>query len=364
MFSKKIVYRLLYSVFILLLVFLIYEIILRVINNDPPEWIALEEYNIVRNIKFSFKSNHSYTPNPIDITYERNNFGLRDNCLNPASIDILTIGGSTTDQKFVKFEKTYQFILQNLISNYIKKDICISNAGVDGHSTHGHIFSLKNWFPLIDGLNPKIYILYIGINDADFNFAIEPILGFDKNKKDLKFYLKKSFVIKKLLPLYRVLKNLINPNINIYQLNVYKTFSDNDFTVSKLSNETKDKSKKNAFAFKNRLKIIIETIKSRNSIPICVSQPHQYIKYVNGQKMGMPKVLGGKLSGLDFDFSLIEINKAMKEICGQFFIDLYSEKFSDKFFYDGVHTNNEGSDHIGNLLFHKMNEKNLLIYLK
>lgn len=47
---------------------------------------------------------------------------------------------------------TYQDILQDYLTNYKKSLICISNAGVDRHSTFGHLPSFENWFPVIGGL--------------------------------------------------------------------------------------------------------------------------------------------------------------------------------------------------------------------
>ena len=52
---------------------------------------------------------------------------------------ILTIGGSTTDQRFVSDGYTFQdYLYINL-----NKEFKIYNGGVDGQSTLGHIYSIK-----------------------------------------------------------------------------------------------------------------------------------------------------------------------------------------------------------------------------
>ena len=87
-------------------------------------------------------------------------------------IEILTVGGSTTDQRFVPFKYTYQFVLQKKLKEHDVSFGCVSNAGVDGHSTWGHIFSFKNWFPLIPDLNPKYVLLYIGESTSIMNMSL------------------------------------------------------------------------------------------------------------------------------------------------------------------------------------------------
>ena len=92
----------------------------------------------------------------------RNEFGLRDSCDSIKDIEILTIGGSTTDQRYVPFKFTYQSIIEQRLKEVDRNFGCVSNAGVDGHSTWGHLFSFEKWFPLIPNLKPNFIILYIG----------------------------------------------------------------------------------------------------------------------------------------------------------------------------------------------------------
>ena len=52
----------------------------------------------------------------------------------------LTIGGSTTDQRYVLNENTFQDVLDGLVKNKID----FVNGGVDGQSSYGHLISIKN----------------------------------------------------------------------------------------------------------------------------------------------------------------------------------------------------------------------------
>ena len=45
----------------------------------------------------------------------------------------------------------------------------ITNAGIEGQSTVGHIYNFKHWFPKLKDFSPKLYIFYIGLNDYSFS---------------------------------------------------------------------------------------------------------------------------------------------------------------------------------------------------
>jgi len=60
---------------------------------------------------------------------------------------ILTVGGSTTDQRWVDDHLTWQRKLEN------KLGIPVLNGGVDGQSSFGHLLSIENWHSKL--LNPN-----------------------------------------------------------------------------------------------------------------------------------------------------------------------------------------------------------------
>ena len=111
-------------------------------------WSKTKKANILRNFVFEYDLDDLYPSIPNKVLYIRNEYGLRDNCDHPSEIAILTIGGSTTDQRYVEFSSTFQTVLQKRLTQEIGYFGCITNAGVDGHSTWGHLFAFKNWFGL------------------------------------------------------------------------------------------------------------------------------------------------------------------------------------------------------------------------
>ena len=130
-------------------------------------------------------------------------YGLRSNYKDTKDIKILTVVGSTTDQRYVNLESTFQSILESKINKYINKNIYIANAGVDGHTTFGHIYSFENWLHLIPNLKPNYVILYTGINDADF-IRKGANRGYNINDTStIVDFLKNFYVLQKILPLIR-----------------------------------------------------------------------------------------------------------------------------------------------------------------
>ena len=318
---------------------LIVEISLR-ITNSGKKWLIADEMNILRNFQFNYDISNLYLSDVLKVNYVRNEFGLRDNCDGPDKIDILTIGGSSTDQRYVNFEFTYQTILQQRLRAVTNDFGCVSNAGIDGHSTKGHLFAFENWFPLIPKLKPKFILLYVGLNDVQFMINKE---------NNIKSFLKRFYTVRKLLPIYHFLRQSSDENLMLRHVPLdYKL---NDYTVKEINRETVGLSIENEKAFKSRMTILLEKIRDLNATPICVTQPHRYVIKKNDNMMyGIPNVVGVGFSGIDYDYALRQLNSILFELCGENTVDLYSHNFLKIHFYDGAHTTDLGSQEIGNKL--------------
>lgn len=338
------------------------EIILRISQSDGI-WNKVKEANILRNFHREYEINGLYPTDKTAISYSRDEFGLRDACKKPADIDILTVGGSITDQRNLNLENTYQTTLGDNITKFLEKTVCVSNAGVNGHSTFGHIYSFNHWFPLIPDLKPEYVMLYIGSTDSNFERTKGALIGFDTHAvNSFKSFLKNLYIIQNLLPLYRLLRDGTNGRIVRFAHQTNPQFKESDYTVSVLNKNTPLLAAANAQAFRNRLEIILKQINAMGSRPMCVTQPHQYTMKINGEIKGIPMQfwMPGGFSGLDFDYSIRQLNSVMADLCGHQFLDLYSENFSAKHFYDGVHNTDIGSKHVGRLMFEQMKHKGLL----
>lgn len=92
----------------------------------------LNRLNLVKSQTFQYDVSALYgTATPL-IRYSRDRYGLRgDYDDNPARIELLTVGGSTTDQRFVSDGDTWQDVLQKQFAA-AGTPVVVANAGVDG----------------------------------------------------------------------------------------------------------------------------------------------------------------------------------------------------------------------------------------
>ena len=107
----------------------------------------------------------TYNGKKYNYTYLRNSYAFRGKEIYPQKIEIIMVGGSTTDERYKPEELS---IVEILNSKLIKAGSTkkIINAGVEGQSTFGHIHNFKYWFSRIENFKPDYIIFYIGINDT------------------------------------------------------------------------------------------------------------------------------------------------------------------------------------------------------
>ena len=110
----------------------------------------MESYNIEKisipymNSSFKFPVKDLYPWDKDYIVYKRDKYGLRGKYKSVENIDILTLGGSTTDQIYISENYTFQDVMRKEFENN-GKIVNIANAGIDGHSTVGHIVFFDYW---------------------------------------------------------------------------------------------------------------------------------------------------------------------------------------------------------------------------
>jgi len=109
-------------------------------------------------------------PDRPTIVYRRDANGFRGPGVDPAKIDIVAIGGSTTDEVLVAEEDTWTARLQTLLRQRGCPET-IANSGIDGYTTQGHIASFDGWLDRIPGLKPRFILAYIGLNDTGLDAA-------------------------------------------------------------------------------------------------------------------------------------------------------------------------------------------------
>lgn len=94
------------------------------------------------------------------ITYSRDRFGLRGVREPLPQLDLVTVGGSTTDQRYIGEGETWQDVLR------ARSGLAVANAGSDGMSSFGHLVAVTEWLHRVPDFAPRYYLHYIGVNDA------------------------------------------------------------------------------------------------------------------------------------------------------------------------------------------------------
>ena len=76
---------------------------------------------------------------------------------------IICVGGSTTQCLYLSDGKTWPDQLASKLAHDFE-NVWVNNAGIDGHSTFGHLELLNQY---LGGLRPKFLLFYVGLNDVD-----------------------------------------------------------------------------------------------------------------------------------------------------------------------------------------------------
>lgn len=162
--KRRVVRTIGYSIYLFLAVFVLLEIVLRLYD---PFHFRLKGDRIV--LPANQKQIITNTINPkldSQIINTRNSLGFRGPELPGGGaplLTLITIGGSTTECHFLSDQKTWPYLLGKRLSDSLTT-CWLDNAGMDGHSTYGHIVLLNGH---VKQLRPSVVIFLTGINDVE-----------------------------------------------------------------------------------------------------------------------------------------------------------------------------------------------------
>lgn len=298
------------------------------------------------------------TRSPI-INYSRDKYGLRGQYGgDPSRIDILTVGGSTTDQRYISDGSTWQDVLQEQCAA-VGTPVAVANAGVDGQTTFGHIKNFEWWFPYIPGLRPKFILFYVGLNDfyADNETAFDaidtqsgPVVTAIKEKSAL------WYLVRTIRGAYRaraVLRiNHQKVDLSHVRWTAQPLQEDYGFIAPRLT------------AYAARLRTLVRLTRHLGAEPIFVTQPSRYFKWTNGGLQGRMEITdyaGRQINGVDYYHMMREFNGAMASVARETDVTLVdlaaTSDWQDRDFYDFAHMTPTGARKVGLALFERLHAR-------
>ena len=232
-----------------IIVFVFFYLILETLTGTYIYSSKLKCNYILCNKNFVYQ-NTLYSPYQ-DIFYKKDEYGFRGRFKDINDIDIIVVGGSTTDERYMNTNDTWAEKLQNKLNIYNDYNIDIVNAGIDGQSTYGHIWNFKFWFNKIPNLKTKYIIFYIGLNEQPIPTVNDNISFKLDFIQKIKYFLKNNHGIT--YKIYTLYKTKID---NKSQKNVGHFKKENDYVKNMYLIKDDDKILRN----ENHKKILIENM--------------------------------------------------------------------------------------------------------
>lgn len=292
----------------------------------------------------------------LKIIHSKNSLGLRGPEPKASdSIKIICMGGSTTECFYLNDGKDWPNLLREKLSSN-SKNIWLNNAGMDGQSSFGNLQMLKQY---IVQLKPNYIVLMCGLNDM----GLEAPSQFDENKSlfsQIYNFLEIPSTITNILRAGKAKKVGLNHQF-IQDISKAEKLHLEDSTVYRiLENEQKYLS-----AYQSRIKAFAEICKANNIKLIFVGQS---ILFSDEKDLYSNVYLGdiktGEINGKTRAFILKMYNKVTHDFAEKMdlpFINLAARLPKDsRFFYDGYHFTNDGSEISAGILYDEIISKNLI----
>ena len=320
----------------------------------------LNRLNILRDRVFKHDVSGLYQSGKPLITYTRDRHGLRGSYGPPGDIRILTVGGSTTDQRHIGDGETWQDVLQRRFAQ-AGLTVPVANAGVDGQSSFGHIANFKWWFPDIPGLAPEFILFYAGINDYHKDVADRfDQFAADRRDQGIAARIRDNsalwHLLKTLVGVYKamVVSKIGHQRVRFDELKwVREPLQDNyDFMAHRLD------------AYAARLRLLADLTRQAGATPIFVSQPSRHYRVAPQGIEGEADeslIDDRRVNGVDFHRVMRKMDGAMKSVAaekGALYVDLASRtEWTDADFYDLVHMTPQGAEKVGAFLYEALKGK-------
>ncbi len=339
-----------------LLAAVLLEGVLRVYN--PFHFrVRAGKIELLTNIKFKTENNDIKKLDRV-VVHSKNSLGFRG-APPPLDLDrwltLITIGGSTTECFYVSDGKAWPDILAKNLSGQFAR-VWVNNAGLDGHSTFGHIQLLKEY---IIALHPKCALFLVGINDV----ARDDLNMYDRHEQGLDIIKPREQWLQRLADRSEFLQVITNLCRYLDGYRRGLTHREIDLAAMPLAPDDPETARQLRLQqqrylepYARRLREIIRLCRENGIEPVLLTQPALYghgLDPTTGVDLGAILV-GDKVNGRLAWETLELYNDVTRRLGGQLqvpVVDLARKLPKDsRYFYDYFHFTNAGSEQVGEMV--------------
>lgn len=337
-----------------LVAILLAEIVLRIYNPIP---LPLRGLQIVlpNNKQFVFDNHGTNSKLDRQVIVTANNLGFRGP--NPptdanSSLRIIAVGGSTTMCVALSDDKTWPARLDARLNASLRKHIWLNNAGLDGHSTFGHMRLLEQF--VLD-LQPDYVLLLVGINDVgrgdlnEFDWTMELA-----SQSSFRRAVAKSHFLSTVQVIWRTWRAFDLGVGHLWELDL-RTNASTTIDEDAINKVLTEHRRQYLPGYEARLERLVFMMRQRAIEPVLITQPAMYGETVDpetGIEIG-PLVFGDKTAAQRwrelklYNEATIRVGKAQ----GVLVIDLAGKLPKDsRLFYDWTHYTNGGAELVAEIV--------------
>jgi len=276
------------------------------------------------------------------------------------SLTLLAVGGSTTECWFLSDGKDWPAVLGRRLAERFQ-DVWVNNAGLEGHSTFGHLLLLDQW---IVKLRPRLVVFLVGLNDVEREDLKAGDRALAAGGRSVGWdalvgaAARRSAVVATLVNLGRSRRaerlNLTHGDVRLHRLPPMPLKPEYRRNALLLHEQ------RYVPGFRQRVERLVAAAREGGIEPVLVTQPALY-----GE--GLDDVTGVDLAKVTVDndpehllngslaWRILELyndtSRAIGREQGVFVVDLARRlPKSSRYFYDFVHFTNEGADAVGDLV--------------
>ena len=273
------------------------------------------------------------------------------------SVTVIVVGGSTVHELALDEDQTWVSLLGHRLETKFRH-LWINNAGLDGHSTFGHIILLKEHLSI---LKPDVIVYLIGVNDVSRDSTshseVIPDSLVKPGERIIKRLADRMEIVALPLNIYRTIKS---PDSLVHQhdfdlTKVGKRFLTDDSKLDRIELIRRTYLK----GYSDRVNRLIEETQSMGIVPVLITQPSLYGYFkdpISGMDLSLAAV-GDFNGGLAWDILELYNDETRRIGASQsvLVIDLAnSMPHSSEYYYDWIHFNIKGAELVNDIVYEEL----------